>query len=188
MAKRRSSSYDDDIKGAGEFEATFDAIYKGPQIGEGAFSKIFLGRYFGDIVAVKEQVRDTEEMDEYLKREISILKEVSHPNVLNFCGSTERVADDGKYFLYILTEYAQAGDMTQLMLGDAPLGWRFRCQLLLEAAKGIEYLHNRNLIHRDIKGENFLLTKDWQVKVSDLGMARPLRHVYAHNFSLTQPF
>jgi serine/threonine protein kinase len=167
MAKRRASSFH-------EFEATWGAILKGPQIGQGAFSKIYLGRYFGDVVAIKEQLREKEEMDEYLKREISILKQASHPNILNFCGSIERVEEDGQYCLYILTEYAQAGDFLQLILSNNSLGWRFRCQLLHEAAMGMEYLHNRNLIHRDIKGENFLLTKEWKVKVSDLGMARPL--------------
>ena len=174
MAKRPTSLPEKRSKVDAEFEATFDAIFKGPQIGAGSFSKIYLGRYFGDVVAIKEQVRDQAEMDEYLRREISILKEVSHPNILSFCGSTERVDANGRFCLYILTEYAQAGDMLQLFLSDQPLGWRFRCKLMREAANGLEFLHSKNLIHRDIKGENFLLTKDWHVKVSDLGMARPL--------------
>ena len=155
MAKRPTSLPEKRSKVDAEFEATFDAIFKGPQIGAGSFSKIYLGRYFGDVVAIKEQVRDQAEMDEYLRREISILKEVSHPNILSFCGSTERVDANGRFCLYILTEYAQAGDMLQLFLSDQPLGWRFRCKLMREAANGLEFLHSKNLIHRDIKEKTF---------------------------------
>jgi serine/threonine protein kinase len=55
----------------------------------------------------------------------------------------------------ILTEYVEGGDMRRLCVDMAvPLGWKFRARLALGVARGIEYLHGLEIVHRDIKTEN----------------------------------
>jgi serine/threonine protein kinase len=77
------------------------------------------------------------------------------------------------YALYIVTEFCQNGDLlSNLLDSEKTLGWRFRIKIALEAASALNYLHENNFIHRDIKSSNILLDQNWVCKISDFGMTR----------------
>lgn len=84
-------------------------MLRGPQIGEGQFSTVYLGKYFGDYVAVKKQVREDIGLDNYLMRELSVLKNASHPNLVSYIGACNIIANESSRTnaLYIVTEYCQ---------------------------------------------------------------------------------
>jgi serine/threonine protein kinase len=131
------------------------------QIGAGAFSKVYVGMYLGELVAVKKQKRAAEDnLEAYLMRELAVLKHFEHPNLLNYIGASKVPSHDGtKGDIYIVTELAECGDLLGLLLGDALLGWQLRTKILMDAALALEFLHSRSLIHRDIKSPNMLLCK-----------------------------
>ncbi|CAM9762592.1 unnamed protein product [Ascophyllum nodosum] len=158
-----------------DFYVEQEHVTIGPSVGEGAFSTVYIGKYFGDVVAVKKQTRQGRDLEKYLLRELSVLKYIRHQNMLEYIGAYNVIAKarGQLHAVYIVTEYAQGGDLLKLLLRkDVSLGWRFRIQIAKEGAEALEYLHSQQLIHRDIKSSNFLLDADWHCKLSDFGMAR----------------
>ncbi len=81
----------------------------GPQIGEGQFSRVYIGKYFGDYVAVKKQTRQDKVLDCYLLRELAVLKNASHENLVGYIGACNEVATNKSKInaLYIVTEFCQ---------------------------------------------------------------------------------
>ena len=87
------------------------------------------------------------QIDKYLKNEVALLKDMSHPNLLLFIG----VTDYQKHY-YIVTEYLPAGDLRRLLSDKtSPLGWKLRLNIARGIIDGIGYLHDNDIIHRDIK-------------------------------------
>lgn len=63
--------------------------------------------------------------------------------------------------VYILTELMEGGDLSTIISGsDAPLSWLVRCKLAKDALSAIAYLHQNEVVHRDIKTENFLVSRE----------------------------
>jgi len=137
-------------------------------------------RYFGDPIAIKIQKLPKNvsiskgTFSTYLLRELSVLKNARHENLLEYIGACEtaEVNEEDPATLYIVTEFAANGDLLHLLSSDAPLGWNFLTRIILGAMDGLHYLHDKGIIHRDIKSENILLDGNWCPKVSDFGMAR----------------
>ncbi len=161
------------------------------QIGVGAFSRVYVGMYMGELVAVKKQKWIGEKNKEvYLLRELAVLKHFEHPNLLRYIGASKvegEVVEDVKEddeddddegesgsYVYIVTELAVHGDLLVLLMSDAPLGWCLRCNILMDTARALEFLHNRSLIHRDVKSANMILCDGYTCKLADFGMARQL--------------
>ncbi|CAM9317993.1 unnamed protein product [Chrysoparadoxa australica] len=160
---------------ASDFYVNPESVVLGPPVGEGAFSTVYCGRYFGDVVAVKMQTRKGADLEKYLLRELSVLKYIRHEGMLEYIGAYNVIAKSrGQlHAVYIITEYAQGGDVLKLLVKpNTPLGWKFRIQIALEGVRALQYLHEQQLIHRDIKSSNFLLDCNWRCKLSDFGMAR----------------
>ena len=149
-------------------------IHSGPKIGAGQFSEVFIGKYFGDFVAVKKQTRQGDNIEEYLLRELSVLKHVQHSSIMGYIGAWNEVNDDGNNAVYIVTEYCQGGDLLNLLLSPHELGWKFRIKIALELSSALLHLHDKNIIHRDIKSSNILLDHQWVGKITDFGMAREI--------------
>lgn len=70
---------------------------------------MYLGKYFGDYVAVKKQIREDIGLDNYLLRELSVLKNASHQNLVSYIGACNVLANESNTTnaLYIVTEYCQ---------------------------------------------------------------------------------
>jgi LIM domain kinase 1 len=98
-------------------------------------------------------------------------REARHPNVVLFLGLSRAPPPDNRIF--IVSEFIDNGNLRQLIHDTRqPLEWPLRLSVLTDIARAMAYLHARRCIHRDLKGENLLMTANGRVKVTDFGFAR----------------
>lgn len=121
-------------------------------------------------VIAKSTLKSIENGELLVKREVSILRTLRHPNVI-------RMLDDfivtEKEKMYIVLEFADGGNLQQL-LDKAPskkLGMYQSQKIYKGLVKGMIYLHKEKVVHRDLKPENILLMVDGTVKIGDFGCA-----------------
>ncbi|XP_010085827.1 PREDICTED: testis-specific serine/threonine-protein kinase 6 [Pterocles gutturalis] len=146
----------------------------GHTLGEGSFSKVKAAtsnKYKGPLaIKVVDRRQATPAfVFKFLPRELSILRKIRHPNIVRIFELIE--VCNGK--LYIVME-AAATDLLQLVqqLGRLPCVPRAR-DIFAQVVGAVRYLHDRNLVHRDLKCENVLLTADGRrAKLSDFGFSK----------------
>ncbi|KAK3819238.1 MAG: hypothetical protein JOS17DRAFT_357175 [Linnemannia elongata] len=139
-------------------------------IGSGSFGRVFHGDLLGTEVAIKECVRsDSRAFDEkYFKREVDILKQSRHPNIVQFMGICKR-----RKRFYIITEFLPLGNLRRWIQDDSKeFGWDTRISFAIDISLALAYLHHKNIIHRDLKGENLLISENMRIKVCDFGFSR----------------
>ena len=145
-------------------------VVLGPEIGRGKFARVVRATHGGRVVAAKLPVRNEDddreeaEVARYLAQEIRMLRGCDHEHVVRFVGVVDGTT--------LLTELCAGGDLLRLLEGNAELGWPLRLRLAGDACRGLAYLHERGVMHRDVKAENVLLSQDWRGKLCDFGMAR----------------
>jgi serine/threonine protein kinase len=134
---------------------------------------VSIAEYLGTKVAVKRLFDLDDDMKIYLQRELNVLKQIRHPNIVQFLGLSK--THDG---LYLVTEFVERGDLCRQLYDRraAPEldSWSLRLRILVGAAQGLAYLHAKNLIHRDIKAANYLVGDNWTVKLCDFGFSRSI--------------
>lgn len=125
----------------------------GPVIGNGAFSTVFSATYKGEQVALKRQP-----IDAHILRELAVLKQIDHPHLLKYIGSCEW-DHQGTKEIWIVSEFVKGGDISKFIKGKKSnkLPWKQAVQIALDAADGLRYLHEKKIIHRDIKSANILV-------------------------------
>ncbi|CAO3667356.1 unnamed protein product [Rhizopus stolonifer] len=151
---------------------------KGSLIGRGTFGDVYLGLnpLSGELMAVKQvelpvENSATEErkksMVVALQREIDLLKELEHENIVQYLGSK---IDDSYFSIFL--EYVPGGSVSGILASygtfQDPLVKSFVRQIL----KGLNYLHNKDIVHRDIKGANVLVDNKGCVKITDFGISK----------------
>ncbi|KAG0349012.1 hypothetical protein BG005_011224, partial [Podila minutissima] len=139
-------------------------------IGSGSFGRVFHSDLLGTEVAIKECVRsESRAFDEkYFKREVDILKQSRHPNIVQFMGICKR-----KKRFYIITEFLPLGNLRQWIQDESKeFGWDTRISFAIDISLALAYLHHKNIIHRDLKGENLLVSENMRIKVCDFGFSR----------------
>lgn len=104
---------------------------------------------------------------EALRREVELLKEVKHPNVVRFLG-----VDRVKFIIYIQMEYVYGGNVMDIIRRFGPLSNETACRFTSQLLVGLDYLHDKNIVHRDVKGANILVGVDGVVKLADFGAAK----------------
>jgi LIM domain kinase 1 len=139
------------------------------QIGGGNFGQVSKGTYFGTEVAIKQLLDvDDKDMHKYIEREMATLRDMRHPNVVQFMGLSRNVTD-----VYIITEYIGGGDLRKILKDEAiPMPWLLRSRIATDVAYAMTFLHSKGLIHRDLKSNNLLVGDNWKVKVCDFGFSR----------------
>ncbi|XP_004691365.1 PREDICTED: myosin-IIIa [Condylura cristata] len=164
-------------------------------IGKGTYGKVFkvLNKKNGQKAAVKilDPIHD---IDEEIEAEYNILKALSdHPNVVKFYGMYFKKDKINGDKLWLVLELCNGGSVTDLVKGFLKKGKRMSepviAYILREALMGLQHLHNNKTIHRDVKGNNILLTNEGGVKLVDFGVSAQLTSTWhCRNTSVGTPF
>ena len=140
-------------------------------IGKGTFSVVKLGinKTTKEKVAIKilkkNKIIHREDV-ERIEREISILKKLSHINVIKIYKINE---DEEKY--YIFMEYCENGELFHYIVERQRLSEEASSFFFYQLINGLEYIHSENIVHRDLKPENLLLGKHNILKIIDFGLS-----------------
>ncbi|KAL0282407.1 UNVERIFIED_CONTAM: CBL-interacting serine/threonine-protein kinase [Sesamum angustifolium] len=143
----------------------------GRTLGEGTFAKVKFATntHTGAPVAIKIIDRDRvlcHQMVEQIKREISTMKMIKHPNVLNLF---EVMASRTK--IYIVLEYVDGGELFDKIAKYGKLHEDAARRYFQQLISAVDYCHSRGIYHRDLKPENLLLDSCGVLKVSDFGLS-----------------
>ena len=143
-------------------------------LGSGAFGDVYKvkDKATGMKYALKDVVHQSEESLAEMK-EIHILGQISHANVVTLIARDSQEHFDPKRSLHelILMEYCSGGNLNERL--HRPSSDIVNVKWMKQAASGLDYLHEKNVVHRDLKTENLLLTETEDIKVADFGLARP---------------
>ncbi|KAH7924436.1 kinase-like protein [Leucogyrophana mollusca] len=142
------------------------------KLGSGSFGNVYKGSYLGIDVAIKEVLpSNSYDVAKYFEREWRLMKEARHPNVVLYLGLSRAPPPDGRIF--IISEYIENGNLRMYIYDKTkPFPWRLRLSFATDIARALAYLHARKCIHRDLKGENLLVTANGRLKITDFGFAR----------------
>ena len=145
------------------------------KLGAGGTSIVYKARDLSTnkLVAVKvlreEFVDNPEQIDRFM-RESHTLSNLSHPNIVNILDVGQMA--DGRY--YIATDYVDGLTLKEYIKAKGCLSFEEIIDAALQICDGLEHAHENNIIHRDIKPQNILLSVDGTLKVADFGIARVL--------------
>lgn len=142
----------------------------GRLLGQGTFAKVYYARSLVTNQSVAIKIIDKEKITkvgliDQIKREISILRMVKHPNIVLLY---EVMATRTK--IYFVMEYAKGGELFDKVAKGKlreELAWKYFHQLI----NAVDFCHSRGVFHRDIKPENLLLDENDDLKVSDFGLS-----------------
>jgi len=143
----------------------------GNTIGEGTFGKVRSGihRLTGEKVAIKvlEKERIVERADvERVAREISILKKLRHPHVIQLYEIVETPRQ-----LYLIMELASGGELFDYIVQSKRVKEQEACKFFHQILAGVEKIHQEGVVHRDLKPENLLLDEHHTIKIVDFGLS-----------------
>ncbi|XP_051275029.1 misshapen-like kinase 1 isoform X3 [Dicentrarchus labrax] len=148
-------------------------------VGNGTYGQVYKGRHVktGQLAAIKV-MEVTEEEEEEIKLEINMLKSYSHHrNIATYYGAFIKKGPAGQdHQLWLVMEYCGAGSVTDLVKktkGNS-LKEDWIAYICREVLRGLSHLHSHHVIHRDIKGQNVLLTENAEVKLVDFGVSAQL--------------
>ena len=153
-------------------ETIFGGYILGKTLGEGEFGKVKLGwKRDGTVqVAVKlirrEALGGNPSRLPKIYREINILRELSHPNIVRL----HEMSETDKY-IGIVLEYASGGELFDYILLHRYLKDNAARKLFAQLISGVGYLHKKGIVHRDLKLENLLLDRNKNIIITDFGFA-----------------
>ncbi|KAF9947930.1 signal transducing kinase of the PAK [Mortierella alpina] len=141
------------------------------KIGQGASGGVYTAYQVGTnlSVAIKQMNLEQQPKKDLIINEILVMKESSHKNIVNFIDSFLHRGD-----LWVVMEYMEGGSLTEVVttneMADPQIGAVCRETLL-----GLEHLHSKGVIHRDIKSDNVLLALNGDIKLTDFGFCAQLK-------------
>ena len=155
---------------------------KGALIGQGSFGSVYLALHAvtGELLAVKQVETPSpgansasdarkKSMIDALKREISLLRDLQHPNIVQYLG-----ASSSAEHLNIFLEYVPGGSVQTMLNSYGALREPLIRSFVRQIVTGLAYLHQREIIHRDIKGANILVDNKGVIKISDFGISKKI--------------
>ena len=149
------------------------------EVGRGSFGIVYKGAWHDTVVCVKHLTGagNVENEDEFFKefaKEAQLMSNLRHPNIVMFMGVI--IESD---FVGLVTEFCFEGNISDLLINDNPdddekdINESVVLSMIIDVCRGMSFLHLHNppIIHKDLKGQNILVTDNWHCKVADFGMS-----------------
>ncbi|EON98538.1 putative camk camkl kin4 protein kinase protein [Phaeoacremonium minimum UCRPA7] len=169
---RRGGRSRHDHSGKREKHTKFGEYILGNTIGEGEFGKVKLGwKQDGGVqVAIKlikkDQLGSNPSRMAKIMREVAILKQLTHPNIVRL----HKMEESERHYGIVL-EYASGGELFDYILNHRYLKDNAARRLFAQLVSGVGYLHKKGIVHRDLKLENLLLDRNRNIIITDFGFA-----------------
>lgn len=163
------------------------------QVGSGSYGFVVeaIHKPTGKKVAIKRLTRMFDDLVDCKRilREVSLLRRMNHPNVVNLLDILEPSDPDNFEELYVVFEYSQS-DLKKLFKSPVHLQLVHIQTLIYNILAGLNYIHSAEVLHRDIKPANILINEDCSVQICDFGLARSVSglasvHIYDAEFYAT---
>ncbi|XP_068239569.1 serine/threonine-protein kinase PAK 3-like isoform X2 [Palaemon carinicauda] len=140
------------------------------KIGQGASGAVFtaIDQTTGDSVAIKQMVLAKQPRPELILNEILVMQGSKHLNIVNYLDSY-LVAEE----LWVVMEYLAGGSLTDVVTETCMQEGQIAA-ICREVLQGLQFLHERSIIHRDIKSDNILLGMNGEIKITDFGFCAQL--------------
>uniref|UniRef100_A0A6Q2X455 RAF proto-oncogene serine/threonine-protein kinase n=1 Tax=Esox lucius TaxID=8010 RepID=A0A6Q2X455_ESOLU len=137
------------------------------RIGSGSFGTVYKGKWHGDVaVKILKVVDPTPEQFQAFRNEVAVLRKTRHVNILLFMGYMT------KDNLAIVTQWCDGSSLyNHLHVQETSLQMFQLMDIARQTAQGMDYLHAKNIIHRDMKSNNIFLHEGLTVKIGDFGLA-----------------
>uniref|UniRef100_A0A3P8WFK4 non-specific serine/threonine protein kinase n=1 Tax=Cynoglossus semilaevis TaxID=244447 RepID=A0A3P8WFK4_CYNSE len=137
------------------------------RIGAGSFGTVYKGKWHGDVaIKILKVTEPTPEQLQAFKNEMQVLRKTRHVNILLFMGYMT------KPNFAIITQWCEGSSLYRhLHVKETKFETMTRIDVARQTAQGMDYLHAKNIIHRDLKSNNIFLHEGWTVKIGDFGLA-----------------
>ena len=153
------------------------------RLGEGSFSNVYLVKNKRNnlIYALKkvEISKLTPNARENSLNEIRILASINHENIISFIDSFYTNSENNQNYLNIILEYADDGDLESKIKNQKKIKQYFEEKLIwsifIQIVFGLNFLHKKNIMHRDLKSANIFLMKNGKIKLGDLNVAKVIQ-------------
>lgn len=144
-------------------------------LGQGKYGKVYLATNKEDsnnyaIKVIRKSELDADYINRLLKREISLMQLLNHPNLQNLI---DLYQNNEKYFFVL--DYCAKGSLFDLLEPGDLLDVKDASRYFRQIIYGLEYLHSCDVCHRDLKAENILITEDNNIKIADFGFAKLMK-------------
>ncbi|KAL4885133.1 hypothetical protein BJY04DRAFT_205682 [Aspergillus karnatakaensis] len=165
-------------------------IIRGQLIGKGTYGRVYLGMNAdnGEVLAVKQveinprlvgQDKDKiKEMVAAMDQEIDTMQHLEHPNIVQYLG-----CERGELSISIYLEYISGGSIGSCLRKHGKFGESVVKSLTRQCLEGLSYLHDKGILHRDLKADNILLDLDGTCKISDFGISKKTDNIYGNDSS-----
>ncbi|KAF8028162.1 hypothetical protein BT93_E0926 [Corymbia citriodora subsp. variegata] len=152
-----------------ELQAATEGFSPKNFLSEGGFGSVYRGNLNGLKIAVKQHKSASFQGEKEFKSEVNVLSTARHENLVMLLGS----CSEGNQQLLVY-EYVCNGSLDQHLSKHSrrTLTWEKRMRIALGAAKGLQYLHEKNIVHRDMRPNNILVTHDFESLLGDFGLAK----------------
>uniref|UniRef100_A0AAR2KKW3 non-specific serine/threonine protein kinase n=1 Tax=Pygocentrus nattereri TaxID=42514 RepID=A0AAR2KKW3_PYGNA len=137
------------------------------RIGAGSFGTVYKGKWHGDVaIKILKVTEPTPEQLQAFRNEVQVLRKTRHVNILLFMGFMT------KPHFAIITQWCEGSSLYRhLHVTETKFDTMRRIDVARQTAQGMDYLHAKNIIHRDMKSNNIFLHEGWTVKIGDFGLA-----------------